>query len=723
MNMYYYIPINSLNFNNVLSSESISPISFYEKRGFGFKRFERINANPLQNSILAYNKVPLLSDIRSDREEFPLYIGIPEKYLSASYSRKSNDDINIIQLDKSIYINWMECFFFARTEDEKKKIIASTRRSIEVKNVDNYISNIYVLEDYDIDSFTWNESVIADFSDAKNSNQSEILRDQKINKFKGFVYGYASGKLKEQPQEMAEGSRYFQEFINSYSALLNDLSVLSRNYKGKTRNFDYASVNKALDHLKDIKERIEILFGAFEQSDIDKLIEEKFNAEKSHIEILKKLQYGKTRITMHSLASDFLKDKDSSLHSIEDLLDILIKNIKDFINYSSVDKHKALQNNFNEFTALINKKIRDFRSNVVKENELETISITIDQGLTKINTSLDELSEEENSMYSLVINEILSRTELSSTDEIAQRRQDIIKNVGLLVAELKGKDSESASYLRKLFKSLQTVGVGFKINESEDNALKSLACFLSRYTEMEKLQDFMDRNKYYHYSLTFGIWGTAYGYANISKILMDALTSDKEKLNLVTKFISQAILNQDIDEKSLSSHIKSFGEKKTHQIKPKWKIEVEPLNEEDKYEKETIDKKPNDSNQTKDDTSITNEKGQLDMLEALEKNENSDEEGPVVVDLKIDKSKKELGFVDAIKQDEVLGKRNDWIELIEASFNLFNEKVKSDPDMGIGTKKHLFENTLKDEKKARKIKGFGPEKKYITLEIFTPYIQ
>ena len=32
-----YIPTTTLNFNNILSTESISPAIFYEKRGFGLQ--------------------------------------------------------------------------------------------------------------------------------------------------------------------------------------------------------------------------------------------------------------------------------------------------------------------------------------------------------------------------------------------------------------------------------------------------------------------------------------------------------------------------------------------------------------------------------------------------------------------------------------------------------------------------------------------------------------
>ena len=37
-----YIPTSTLNFNNILSSESISPKAFYAIRGFGYSRWQEV---------------------------------------------------------------------------------------------------------------------------------------------------------------------------------------------------------------------------------------------------------------------------------------------------------------------------------------------------------------------------------------------------------------------------------------------------------------------------------------------------------------------------------------------------------------------------------------------------------------------------------------------------------------------------------------------------------
>lgn len=65
----YYIPTSSLNFNNILSSESISPKTFYQARTFGYSRWASIPENPYDNSIVLYDQLCSFVRPKSDYEE------------------------------------------------------------------------------------------------------------------------------------------------------------------------------------------------------------------------------------------------------------------------------------------------------------------------------------------------------------------------------------------------------------------------------------------------------------------------------------------------------------------------------------------------------------------------------------------------------------------------------------------------------------------------------
>ena len=73
---HLYIPTCSQNFNSIMSSESISPAGFYERRNFGMKRFLRVEANKLNDRIALYQNIPEFHIPSTDEENFPIYIRI-----------------------------------------------------------------------------------------------------------------------------------------------------------------------------------------------------------------------------------------------------------------------------------------------------------------------------------------------------------------------------------------------------------------------------------------------------------------------------------------------------------------------------------------------------------------------------------------------------------------------------------------------------------------------
>ena len=72
----YYIPTSSLNFNNIFSSESISPMGFYSQRKFGYSNWVQIPENPIEGAVLLYDTFKHFSRPASNLEDHPMVIEI-----------------------------------------------------------------------------------------------------------------------------------------------------------------------------------------------------------------------------------------------------------------------------------------------------------------------------------------------------------------------------------------------------------------------------------------------------------------------------------------------------------------------------------------------------------------------------------------------------------------------------------------------------------------------
>lgn len=674
MENYFYIPINSLNFNNLLSSESISPPSFYEKRGYGFKRFEKLSLNPFTNSFLAYSKIPLVENIKTDRDEYAIYLAMPNKYLEDVKKSHEKQDILISQIENTLYINPYECFFITVSNEEKRKIIASSKRSLEVKNTSRYFDKLVTLEELNFQTFDFNSNILQSITDLKSIDMASLLRDQKINKFKGFLYGYLSGKLNEQPEEVIMGKLYYQEFINNFSLLMNDLSTNINGTRSKSKNNNQNTFNLTFDKLINLKEKVVFLLDVFDNNKIEQIVLESFNLSKEELELTSKRTFKQSQNSILDILITFIKSKQPELNSVENLLDILLYKSKELAKYSNAKLYNDLENDFNSIRNLISQKINEIEILFNSKKSIDSIPFKINEGLYSINIGLEELSSNENICYQVIINEFLSRTELSSSDEIAQSRLDIITHTAnSLKTIVNFNNSPNGSieilYLRKLYESLKTIGVGFKIKETDNLALQSFACFLNRYSDNEKLLDFMVKNAIGNNGLVYGIWGSAYGYANLSKIVTEPLFNNHNVYRLVANYFNNSVYDKNLEFNILDYFIDKLEMKQLKQAKGY------PINDGKNFINEPINKFP-----------------------------------------------EKLSFIELIIENKKLRGNDDWIETIKYCF----EYVSKEIELGVlfdaeNAKVSLFKELLVS--KSKKIKGFGEAKIDETIKVYLEYLK
>ncbi|WP_444368223.1 hypothetical protein [Prevotella sp.] len=179
--MKLYIPTTSLNFNNILSTESISPKGFYASRGFGYSRWFSIPENDIDGAVLLYESPAVLVRPKSDLEDHPLLIEIdtdevfPVAKKGVRYSKHS------------IYLNPWNTKFIFQSEKDQTVAYSLSDSSLETKMLRLYNNKIIVASVQG--SFPTMEGISIDFT----IEDSCIEKDRQINKIKGLLYGYYIG--------------------------------------------------------------------------------------------------------------------------------------------------------------------------------------------------------------------------------------------------------------------------------------------------------------------------------------------------------------------------------------------------------------------------------------------------------------------------------------------------------------------------------------------------
>ncbi|MDM9630233.1 hypothetical protein [Robiginitalea aurantiaca] len=535
MESYFFIPTNSLNFNNILASESISPRAFYEKRGFGFKRSESVEANPFLNSLLAYSKIPEFEIYGTEREEFPLYIGIPKKYIEENSVFKFGDLV-LYRIPKVVYINWIECFFVVNTLEERKKLIAGTKRSLEVKNSNEYQNRIYLLGETQIDKIKWSESIINNIQDISTFPYDELERERNNNRIKGLVYGYAAGWIRETSPELIESKNYFREFINTFSVLINEFSQFSHGKINKLPHDSERNIQREINELRGLQQKIKTLLSTIENNSLENEISESFSLNDVEIQFIKEHSYKEGGISLYQLVENFLKTKHPEVLSISDLLDILNSFATEFLNQPSQYKLNQLKERLNTDKTMIQKKFNEIENQHARENVYDEIPFKASDFQESLEFNFSDLNKIENDYLNVILCELIQYVEISSSDEISQNLKSILTKIGKTVKTIENHGEDDHRYLQNLYKGITTVGLPFKISETDKISLQALAFVLSRHSDIEKLHDYMVKNKFFNFRYAYMIWGILYGYANLSKVQLAPIAANLDLPTTLAEF-------------------------------------------------------------------------------------------------------------------------------------------------------------------------------------------
>lgn len=114
----YYIPTSSLNFNNILSTESISPKIFYDRREFGYTRWFTVEENEIEEVTLLYSTPHIFACKDSDLEDHPMLIEINT---DEEFKQISED---VFYTNKTIYLNPWDTIFYFFSEKVKLTVLS-----------------------------------------------------------------------------------------------------------------------------------------------------------------------------------------------------------------------------------------------------------------------------------------------------------------------------------------------------------------------------------------------------------------------------------------------------------------------------------------------------------------------------------------------------------------------------------------------------------------------
>ncbi len=483
--MKLYIITSTLNIDNVLSSESISPACFYKSRSFGYRYFELIpNLNMPMDKIVLFDYLPFMEIIDAERINYPFVIEIDDsEQLSVSNIKEWKD--GVFFSNKTIYINPFNCrilFFSTEAYNEAElrcidsktdKLYSYYQKSVVQKKEAKDISNI---------SLPFSEDVTVD---------DLIKTDERFNSQKGFLLGWYLGSGKNIDPVLAKLKSIEKKTYDYISAIKNNNGVVTPAYREALNELDkqYKSYDPNVKKVQELWNRELTLFCSNQ---------DEFNL------FLKKYGVESELKNAFSKALNIPHRKSFSIENYESFM-------SEMTNYTNMLKQSS-QPSYSFYKE-------------TDSDDSKLYSLLINKLFFDDKFSIENLR--------------INRSEAAKIF-ITLIKQFIISN---------GKKWENGSeyeYLQSMMLNIVKSDF-FDFQSTQNDLLKSIAAFLLKGDDYEDMMSFLQNNAMSNYCYALGLWGAACGYVDMPRSITNVLFDSSDLgWNQVYKQIHKEVFGYDL---------------------------------------------------------------------------------------------------------------------------------------------------------------------------------
>ena len=552
--MQYYIEISSWNLLESFVTESISPFSFYSERNFGnnLSRYlsgekERANYLILSTKDLGGNISLIIDDSLIESSCLS-----PIKGLKTAFT-----------YPKTIYFKKGLVSFRFSTPELRDSLIAESQILLEVKCLDKYLST------FDVKSIeSKNVKGIKAFSNPISYEKGAYVNyDNKFNKIKGAIVGYARGQYTSSDEVSLLLQNNLRDIKNSFGGMNtqimmsdvfdenSDLSERIRNSKeiyfmtvGVSNSFDvlldqykevinlakmrseekkqsYNNNQKKENLLKEktyIEDRISRIEESFNIIEVRKELDSIKALEKANGE-----RVGKSRLYFKKDTVEYERKRQ-----LKSIIEEFENGNAEYIQYKNrlyqIDQElNDDSNKFDNILSVIFTRISDILNDLIKNASSLTNGGIVDLSHVSISDSLSLLSNPDDSetcYFNILLNCILNSTTAKQLSEhsvllVLEESAKKFKSTPLSMAD-SGKMILNTLREYWLYKNQRVDS--FNIPEGMP-VLQSIMSFFVKPLGFDQIERYMMIKKFSSKAYAFMLWGAWIGFADMPKTFTNVL--------------------------------------------------------------------------------------------------------------------------------------------------------------------------------------------------------
>lgn len=515
--MNVYIPFNSNDFNSVFTTLSISPIAYYSKRNYSFKRASTTFLNENMNFLIGFQK-PIFHNKELDKDYgFPILLEI--EIDTKKHQLVKNKDNSYFIINSTIHLFKPFKLIFRR-EQEMQETLTKSLKSIETKYVKLAKDNSVIIKE---DCFVSDLPKLDLPSSNNELSTTTFLNERRINKIFGAILGSSIASSNKTSKE-------FEEILLLSKTLKNYISLFL-NKIGSENSFERNQIFEILSIIRSTYESVETL-------DETIMLESSINSDTLNL-------YKNSKIFNFSVYELIL---EGILNKPKIDLPFLLKleKLERIIRSKFSTKYpsnyvKKVNDAVNDIKYAIDKQVTESKmDNKLNLADVIKPKFISDKLLIEIPESLS-FSEEE-----LLKSTLLYFIETDNIDNVEHffiNRKDILINLAKhFKTNIKGfDDSKERNYLLELLKSFDSLRSGFKILSTSNNVLKSLAILFTSGRDFLKFIHNNEKEGIKNSMIYYSLWGSIYGAAILPKTATKIITDDDNNIKTLTALFNDTL--------------------------------------------------------------------------------------------------------------------------------------------------------------------------------------
>lgn len=485
--MKLFIASSSLNIDNILSTECIAPLSFYNARTYGYNTFCGLELIPFKNVLILFSKIPYFEIIDDENDSRPivLEVDIDEKVTPLTHISE-NDGIHLFSVDNVIHLSPFNTRILFYNVKDLNHSRLSCSDSLTNKLGDHFKFDLCKGE-FNLTSLS---RLNIHVEDVCKDYDEKVLQNNKLNVVKGFMWGYYLGISKSVSSNSATLLKIQKRIYDIVATLKNNGGIGNNSFYQELEQLDnefrthdpfirkcQEMWDKTLSELAIPSEALNKLFELYDEKNVVK--------------------------------TTFIKK--NGLHTPVSLRQFGYNNIE------------AYRDSLKSYTIQILKE--DQRKQVSEFNVANTFDLD-----PSYETCMLSKVDQETMLFNKFIDTILWHGTSPTPDTLRTDRFNIATQITVSAKNIweslnwQWQDSSAQVYMNELRQNIKSF-TPFDVKKQDNAILKALAAFILKGEDFDSIVQFCEDNSYSDYSYSLALWGATIGYVKIPKPIIASIAS------------------------------------------------------------------------------------------------------------------------------------------------------------------------------------------------------